>query len=103
MFSNYSSVVRDRDLVAFCPTEDPFLTYSRMQNVGKAKRALNPTTTPASLFLQDRAVQLALQYWDTGVAPSYFKWLPFAYSDAKLEGKIAKGNFKGNDDSSLSH
>ena len=63
--------------------------FTRGGGGGGGKKAL-PSQPSSSLFLQDRAVKLALQYWEFGIVPGTFKWLPVAYSDAKVDGKYGK-------------
>ena len=66
-------MVREKDLLPFCPLEEPYLSY------------LGAPFCRA--FLQDKAVVLANRYWTLGEVPESFKWLPAAYADARPRGR----------------
>lgn len=71
-----SSIVREQDLLSFCPVEPPYINYVHSE-FGKA-------------FLNDKAVMLANRYWEFGDVPESFKWLQIAYSDTKSSKKRNK-------------
>lgn len=57
------SIVSELELLPFCPSEQPYLSY---------------LDYPA--FLNDKAVKLANRYWEYGHVPETFKWLHALYS-----------------------
>lgn len=61
-------------MLSFCPVEEPFLSYASDSLFAKD-------------FSSDKAVKLAIRYWESGDIPPYFKWIPAIYSDARVDGK----------------
>lgn len=65
-----SSIIRESDVLPFCPAESPYQEYVH--------------SSFAKAFLADRAVILASKYWESGAVPDSFKWLIDLYSDVKV-------------------
>lgn len=57
------SIVSELELLPFCPSEQPYLSYLDYSD-----------------FLHDKAVMLANRYWEYGNIPETFKWLHALYS-----------------------
>jgi hypothetical protein len=69
------SVVSEVELLPFCPSEQPYLSY---------------LDSPS--FLEDKAVMLANRYWEYGSIPETFKWLSTLpkQQKPKISGKKPK-------------